>query len=100
MFNPKPYCHYCKRDSILLVSLHAPGIYYICDDCIKKQEARDNTVAVLFYSSGLKFVSHEEVARLGLESAQPSVQSDVVLRAQPQDDAQKVGDGLTAGNAG
>jgi hypothetical protein len=47
--------------------LNAPGIYYICDDCIKKQEAESNTVAVLFYSKGLKFLTKEEAKLLDLE---------------------------------
>lgn len=70
----KPYCCYCNRSEILLVSLYAPGLCYICDDCIKEIEARDNVVAVFFYLGGLKFVSHEEAIRLELESAKQADQ--------------------------
>lgn len=66
----KPECYKCHRNNVLLVSLRAPGIYFICDDCIKEEETEDGKVAVLSYSHGLMFVSQEEAARLTNGSAQ------------------------------
>lgn len=66
------YCYYCNRSGVLLCSLYAPGTYFICDDCIKKTEERDDTVAVFFYSSGLRFVSHDEADRLGIDPIKDS----------------------------
>jgi hypothetical protein len=62
-------CYKCHRSNVLLVFLRAPGIWFICDDCIKEEEAKDSKVAVLSYSHGLMFVSQEEAARLTGESA-------------------------------
>ena len=66
---PEPECYKCHRNDVLLVSVRAPGTWFICDDCIKEEEAKDGKVAVLSYSHGLMFVSQEEATRLIGESA-------------------------------
>jgi hypothetical protein len=63
MFDSKPKCHKCNRSDVLLVSLRAPGISFICDKCIEEEEVKSGDVAVFSYSHGLMFVSHEEAIR-------------------------------------
>lgn len=62
MLNPN-YCYICKRENVLLASLYAPGIYFMCDDCIKEQEEITGEVAV-FGPRGLEFVSPERAKEL------------------------------------
>ncbi len=47
-----------------MISLYAPGIAYMCTNCIELKEKETGLIGMVFYSKGLKFLTPEEVAAL------------------------------------
>jgi hypothetical protein len=62
-----PECYVCHRKNIILVSVYAPGFWWICGECTAKYEQETGLVGIFFYSAGLKFVTKEEAQRLNEE---------------------------------
>ncbi len=59
----KPRCYKCGKENIILVSVCAPGTYWMCSDCIKKEEEKTKKIATLFCFEGLRFLSPKEYKR-------------------------------------
>jgi len=59
--NDFPNCYKCgcKSDESPLWSLDAPGIYFLCENCIKKIEKEENKKALFSPFSGTSFVSNK-----------------------------------------
>lgn len=59
-------CYKCGHDNSdrKLVSVHAPGFWFICEFCIADEEEKTGMIAVLSYSRGLFFTTKEEAEKL------------------------------------
>lgn len=63
-------CTRCNRNSEeagTLFSLYAPGIAYMCGDCIADEEKKTGRHGIFFYSGGLRFLTDDEATALPMD---------------------------------
>ena len=61
-------CYKCGETDKVMMLVHSPGTYYMCTDCIEKEENETGKVGVLFALGGLKFLNPEEYKELEKEN--------------------------------
>lgn len=57
-------CHRGTEGKRMMARVHAPGLWWICSECIEKEEKKTGTTAVLFYNSGIRFLTKEQIDSL------------------------------------